>query len=189
MSIEVISSNVLHNDVWRSPITNDWPSQARASMNAFYGNPDADGNGQPDRAWEDSNLVYVTPPYPMVLSWDTKVPVSKIRVNRRCAASLLRVLEKVMTLYGSDETIRKARMHLFGGCYSFRLKRKGSSLSTHSWGAAIDFDPGRNEFGRRYNAQVGMMPKVVVDLFGAEGWTWGGLWTRPDTMHFQAADI
>jgi hypothetical protein len=31
------------------------------------------------------------------------------------------------------------------------------------------------------------MPDAVVKLFAAEGWVWGGPWSKPDGMHFQAA--
>ena len=80
-------------------------------------------------------------------------------------------------------------MHLCGGAFNFRLKRGGNSLSIHSWGAAIDLDPERNALGRRYRAGAGMMPMAVVEIFAAEGWVWGGPWSRPDAMHFQAAVI
>jgi len=30
------------------------------------------------------------------------------------------------------------------------------------------------------------MPFIVRDIFRDHGWKWGGLWTRPDAMHFEA---
>lgn len=166
--------------------TNTWPTQSRAAMNAYYGNPDQNANGLPDRDWEDANLVAITPPYPMTLAWDVRKPVRTIRVHKRCAESLTRALAAIKAHYGSKTAIEKARMHLYGGCYTFRLMRGGSSLSIHSWGAAIDLDPERNGFGRKYSERAGMMPMPVVAIFKAEGWTWGGLWKKGDAMHFQA---
>ncbi len=59
--------------------------------------------------------------------------------------------------------------------------RGSDRLSTHAWAAAIDINPARNQFG-----QKGAMPEKVVELFKAEGWTWGGEWRKPDPMHFEA---
>lgn len=156
-------------------------------MNAFYGNPDVNSDGAPDAKWEAANLVSIKPPYRMVLAWDTSKVVKNIRVNKACAESLSRVLAGILGHYGSQAAVEKARMHLYGGCYNFRLKRGGSTLSIHSWGAAIDLDPERNAFGKLWRANSGMMPEAVVKLFEAEGWEWGGLWSKPDAMHFQAA--
>lgn len=166
-----------------------WPKGITHEMNKFYGHPDLDGNGYPDKAWELSHITYITPPYQMVLAWNVDAPVKRIRVHEKCANSLTACLRGIANLYGSQSEIEKHRMHLYGGCYNFRLMRGGSKLSIHSWGAAIDLDPERNAFGKRWSAQSGMMPKDVVDIFRREGWTWGGTWRKPDAMHFQAADI
>lgn len=166
-----------------------WPRQNPAEMIAFYGDPDRDHNGVPDRDWEDANLVSVKPPYAMVLAWDVARPVKTLRLHRKAAPSLLTVLEGILQHYGDQAEIERARMHLYGGGYMFRAMRGGAALSIHSWGAAIDLDPSRNAFGRPYDATAGMMPGAVVALFAAEGWEWGGHWRKPDAMHFQAARI
>jgi hypothetical protein len=158
-------------------------------MHAFYGNPDRNGDGVPDRAWEDANLAKLVPPYRMVLAWDTSKPVSTIRVHRKCIESLDGALNDIAAHYGSQAAIEAARLHLFGGCYAFRLKRGGSTLSNHSWASAIDLDPERNGIGKTWKPNSGMMPIEVVRIFEARGWVWGGLWKTPDAMHFQAATI
>jgi hypothetical protein len=154
-------------------------------MDAWYGAPDASGDGRADPVWMKANLVRVKPPYRMAWSWGGEA--QSIAVHRRCADSLLRVLEGIARRYGSQAAIEKARLHLCGGAFNFRLKRGGSTLSIHSWGAAIDLDPERNGLGRRHIEERGMMPMAAVELFAAEGWVWGGRWSRPDAMHFQAA--
>ena len=164
---------------------NSWPSQSAESMNRFYGDPDVNHDGRADAAWMKANLVRVKPPYRMAWSWGGEV--ASITVHKRCAESLLRALDGVARHFGSQEAIERARMHLCGGAFNFRLQRGGSTLSIHSWGAAIDIDPECNRLGRRYAPQQGMMPMAVVELFAAEGWEWGGRWSRPDAMHFQAA--
>lgn len=158
-------------------------------MNAFYGNPDANGDGVPDRAWEDANIVKLTPPYRMALAWAPETPVTTIRVHRLAAGPLLTVLRGILDHYGPQAEIEAARMHLFGGAYNFRLMRGAAQLSIHSWGAAIDLDPARNAFGQAYALNAGMMPSAVVELFRDQGWVWGGAWHKPDAMHFQAAQV
>lgn len=166
-----------------------WPRQTPTAMNAFYGDPDPNHDGAADRSWEEANLVNLQPPYPMVLAWATNKPVRTIRIHRLCADSLARVLSGIADHYGSRTALENAGMHLYGGAYNFRLKRGGSSLSNHSWGSAIDLDPARNGFGRRWRPDAGMISPEVVALFAAEGWTWGGKWSTPDAMHFQAANL
>lgn len=161
---------------------NAWPKQDAASMGAFYGNPDTNGDAMPDPMWEAANIVRVVPPYRMVLAWDKTKAVSAIRCHRKVAESLTRVLSGIPAHYGSQAAIEAARLHLYGGAYMFRLMRGGHALSIHSWGAAIDLDPEGNPFGGKVT-----MPKAVVDLFAAEGWVWGGPWHTHDGMHFQAA--
>lgn len=166
-----------------------WPRQDAASMNAFFGNPDADHNGVVDPAWEAANIVSIAPPYRMALAWAPAQPVKGIRVHRKAAESLQRVLSAVLAHYGSQAAIEAARMHLYGGAFNFRLKRGGHTLSNHSWGSAIDLDPERNGFGVRWQDGRGMMPTPVIEAFRAEGWTWGGPWSTPDAMHFQACSL
>lgn len=170
-----------------SPDTRRWPLQNTAAMNAFYGNPDANRDGRADPVWSAANLVRLKPPYPMQWSWGGSV--ASLTMHRKCADSLLHALENIARHYGSQAAIEKARMHLCGGGFNFRVKRGGQTLSIHSWGAAIDLDPVRNGFGRRYREGMGMMPLAVVEIFAAEGWIWGGRWSRPDAMHFQAARL
>lgn len=168
---------------------NNWPKQDRASMNTFYGNPDANGDGLSDRVWEANNLTTIKPPYRMVLAWDTSKSISTIRCHKKVADSLLRVLNAIKAHYGTQEAIEKARMHLYGGCWNFRAMRGGHNLSVHSWGAAIDLDPEANAFGKRWKDGTGMMPRAVVDIFEREGWVWGGPWSKADAQHFQAATL
>ena len=166
-----------------------WPKQDHASLCAFYGNPDADGNGVPDRTWEDKNLMGIVPPYRMVLAWAPETAVKTIRVNRACAESLQRVLAAIWAHYKTQEAIEAARMHLYGGANQFRTMRGANRLSVHSWGAAIDLDPVKNPLGRPWRDGAGMMPLPVIQAFQKEGWVWGGSWSRPDAQHFQAAKI
>lgn len=170
-----------------------WPRQR--DMNAFYYNPDANRDGVADATWARDNLVRIVPPYPLWYPSDAggrlnkrATPFKALTVHRKCADSLTRVLTRIGKEI-SAEDIRRFELDICGGAYVFRLMRNGRALSIHSWGAAIDLSHLINRYKRRYDAASGMMPATVVKMFEAEGWTWGGLWSTGDAMHFQAADI
>jgi D-alanyl-D-alanine carboxypeptidase len=161
----------------------NWPNQA--GMNAFYGNPDVNNDGVADLDWQAVSLTTITPPYPMFYAGK---PVKRITCHKRVADSLLRILTEIGRAYGETDR-RRLGLDEFGGVYNFRRKRGGKTLSIHSWAAAIDLAPSINAFGRKYNEAAGMMPMKVVRIFEREGWTWGGLWSNHDAMHFQAASV
>lgn len=153
-----------------------WPLQK--DCDTFYGNPRG-GAGRPSASWESANLVLVKCPW--VLRYDGK-PVKGLRVHKKCAESLKRVLDAIWgRLDHSQAEIDRIGMSIYGGGYNFRLMRGGSRLSMHSWGCALDFDPARNGMGDT----TPNMDKRVVEEFEREGWEWGGHWK--DGMHFQAA--
>lgn len=164
-----------------------WPLQSDLkAMTALYGNPDANGDGAPDPAWAAKYLTTIVPPYRMVLAWDKKAVVSKITVNRGCAQAMLAALTGIRNLYGSQASLEKANMHLFGGVYNFRPKRQGKTLSMHAYGAAIDLDPDHNGQGSAVS-----MPASVVAIFKQTRADWGGDWSPKsrDGMHFQWARV
>jgi hypothetical protein len=162
-----------------------WPQETTAALDAYYGDPDANGDGGADPSWERDHLVRIPVPWRMVASWNTTQAISRIQIHYRCAESLSRVLAAVWAHYGSQAAIEAARMHFYGGGYNFRLKRGLEGLSMHAYGAAVDFDPERNPLGKKHGPN--MMPHPVIDAFAAEGWVWGGTFKkRPDCMHFQA---
>lgn len=165
-----------------------WPRQNE--MKAFYGNPDSDADGAADRAWEDANLVRITPAFDMILAWDPSVKLKSIRIHRRCSESLTRILYQIAHDFPTQQAREAAGVHLFGGSYSFRMKRGGTTLSTHSFGCAIDLNPAGNPMGKPWKPLKGMLPQLVIAAFKEEGWVWGGDWkNNPDPMHFQAARL
>ena len=159
-----------------------WPKQSQ--MTAFYGNP-ARADGTADPKWEAANLVTITPPYPMF--YDGK-PVRKIRVHRLVADSLLRILTRIGKEIPAAD-VKRYGLDQFGGVHNFRVKRGGSTLSTHALAIAIDLAPALNPFKVAYGSRPNMMPMRVVKIFESENWVWGGLWSNGDAMHFQAAAV
>ena len=165
----------------------DWPKDTNEDLSRFFGQHQLRPDGRPTAQWERTHLITFASPYPMLLAWDLSQPVRKITCHKKVADSLARVLSGILAHYGDISGVRRARMHLYGGCYNYRRVSGSARLSTHAWGAGIDLDPDRNALGKRYDETDGMMPLAVVDLFEAEGWKWGGRFTsRADCMHFQA---
>ena len=78
----------------------------------------------------------------------------------------------------------RADFQLAGGCYNPRFNRgadPGYSLSRHSWGIAVDFNPSTNPLrgvSRRCHSRSSRYS-------GRWGFSWGGSWTVPDGMHFE----
>jgi hypothetical protein len=160
-----------------------WPTYSE--LNAFYGDPDTNDDGRPDAAWEAANIVQITPPYPMTWSWSGK-PAKAISLHKKCAPDFLAALQEVGRTF--DPVMRaKFQLDRCGGGYNFRTMRGSDKLSVHSWGAAIDLAPEINWLGRRWGANLGMMPMAAVQIFEKRGFVWGGRFkTRPDCMHIEA---
>ena len=70
------------------------------------------------------------------------------------------------------------------GCFNIRNKRGASSASLHSWGVAIDVNAAWNGFGKKPTLSAGF-----VKCFTDSGFDWGGVWSKPDSMHFQLKSI
>lgn len=153
-------------------------------LNSFYGNPDVNGDGKADIEWEINSLMTIAPPYPMFWSW-SKEKVKFIRLHKRCGHHFQRALKDILNNF-DNEFIVKHQLDQCGGAYNFRLMRGGNKLSVHSYGAALDLAPEINWFGRPYSPTIGMMPRAVVDIFAKQGIRWGGKWSKPDAMHFEA---
>ena len=164
-----------------------WPYEIPAQLQAFYGKFELGANGTPTQAWKDKNLTSFIAPYPLTLSWDLTKTATRVTCHKVVAPSLKKILQNILAHYGSLAELKKARMHLYGGCYEFRNIGGSHTLSLHAYGAAIDLDPEKNPRGKKYQDGIGMMPRAAVDIFAAEGWKWGGKFsTKPDCMHFQA---
>ena len=90
------------------------------------------------------NLGMCDLPYPMRLSWKTSVVIHRFACHRLVVRPLKIIFEDTLAHYGLDE-IERLGLDIFGGCFSVRAKRGGTSPSMHSWGIAVDIDPARNK--------------------------------------------
>lgn len=161
-----------------TPNRNQWPRQSEAELTAFYGPAGP------------SQLVDVALPYPHKLSWDPAKTVQTIKAHSKVKDSLQRVLTKVLNHYGLAE-IKRLRLDVWGGCYNLRPKRGGTSLSTHSWGIAMDYDPDRNplRWGAEKAAFAGPEYQAWWSFWEEEGWVSLGRARNFDWMHVQAARL
>ena len=73
-----------------------------------------------------------------------KAKVASISCHQRVATSLTRVLNRAHAQYGTDG-LEALGLDVYGGCFNLRQKRRGTSLSPHAWGVAIDWDPDRSQ--------------------------------------------
>jgi hypothetical protein len=132
--------------------------------------------GDLDPRWQADFLATMEIPFPMMLSWDPSKSVNRMTCHKRMVTVFSAVFGLVQR-HGLE-----AKISSFGGCFSFRRQRTGARLSTHSWGIAIDLNPGGNPQGSPGNMDAGL-----IEIFRAAGFEWGGDWqnTVQDPMHFQ----
>jgi len=149
------------------------PPRGREEIQALYGDPRPwiRDDGSVAASWA-ARMVLVPMPVPLPLGWDRSLFAGRVRVNRAIEEVVRETFLDLAELWG--------RLRTFDGGYTFRLMRGGSRLSSHGYGAALDFDAPWNKLGRPPT-----MDPEIVRVFGRHGWTWGGKWKRPDGMHFQ----
>ena len=102
----------------------------------------------------------------------------KLYCNKRMVVPLTNAFKNIINrgLVGQLKT--------WDGCFNIRKKRGAGSPSLHSWGLAIDVNAAWNGFGK-----VPTMSKDLVDCFTDAGFDWGGVWGKPDGMHFQLKSL
>ena len=76
------------------------------------------------------------------------------------------------------------QLKTWDGCFNIRKKRGAGSPSLHSWGLAIDINAAWNGFGKPPT-----MSAELVKCFTDAGFDWGGVWAKPDGMHFQLREL
>lgn len=77
------------------------------------------------------------------------------------------------------------------GTYNWRANRNNSSsLSFHSWGVALDINPGTNPNCPKGETCKYDMPQQIVDIFKKHNFGWGGNWkSLKDYMHFSTKNF
>jgi hypothetical protein len=131
----------------------------------FAAKPAAGGYIGPDPRWVDENI---------------QERVLPILGRVHCHRSVIPLLREVLS-----ELARRGLgdlIHQYAGCYSPRFNNRDPSttLSHHSWGAAIDINVSTNRLGDEPT-----LDREVVAVFEKWGFIWGGRWLVPDGMHFE----
>ena len=124
-----------------------------------------------DRAWRDTWIVTVDFPI-----------VGVTRCHRMVVPYVRAALDEVERS-GLAGELDRTDFQIAGGCYNPRFNRgadPGYSLSRHSWGIAVDFNPTTNPYGGEPTLSL-----EVVEIFKRWGFSWGGGWSVPDGMHFE----
>lgn len=125
----------------------------------------------PDDAWVASNITSASVPI-----------LGTVRCHRIMIPQLANALQEI-----SDSGLAsEIRVGDYAGCYVPRFidrdPRRG--LSMHAFGLAVDLNVSTNQLGTR-----GDMDPRVIQIFQKWGFNWGGVWSRPDPMHFELARI
>lgn len=110
--------------------------------------------------------------------------VGPIRVNMLAPAveSLRRVFDNVKR---ADPDLY-ARINTSGSLCVRRIRGTTSSLSTHSFGLAVDLNiDGHLDNFTDGKTQLGLT--ILADFFHEEGWVWGAGFSREDSMHFEVS--
>jgi len=131
-------------------------------------------------------LVTLQLPYPMRLSWDKKVKVTKITCHKLVADNFKLIFKEMLNYYGYEKIVELG-IDLYGGCFNFRKMRGGSDYSRHSWGIAIDLDPELNLLKETSKTARFARPeyKPMIDIFYKYGFVSLGIEKNYDWMHFE----
>jgi len=125
-----------------------------------------------------------SPSNPSLTLWDVPAELEIGVIPKRiyCNKDLVEPLKKAF-----QELIRTGyvnELKTWDGCFNIRKKRGLSSMSLHSWGIAIDVNAFENGLGQTPKLSAGF-----VKCFTDNGFDWGGVWKRLDSMHFQLSKI
>lgn len=178
----------------------------QSQMDRFFGNPRGPGGGEVSRSWYAANIVRVPAPWLMNMG---NIRIRELTVHRKMAPRLSAMLAEIRALAVKtaapnagiipnapeadpnkvQDVLDYWGMSEYGGGYNYRVKRGNStSLSTHAYGIAWDFDPADNGF-RDQTPRFLQFPELcaVFRKFGV----WGGDWSTGsrDGMHIQFAKV
>ncbi len=156
------------------------PAETTAAMTAFYGQP----SKSPDY------LDYFSFPHLQTRLYTRTGELLKDRAgdlrqdhscHRLLVGRLTAALAEIYVTLGKEQFEREG-WHLYGGCHNYRSKTGGGSLSTHSWGIAVDMNPNENPYAATKTTFSG----VAIGIMEKWGFLSGGRAWGLDWMHFQA---
>lgn len=138
-------------------------NQIRGKANLMSSNPSTYGANSQTKEWQAANLTSISTASGM-----------GAQVHKAAAAAFQGFIAE---LEGTGYKINSL------GGYNYRNKVRGSTLSEHAFGNAIDINPAKNPFGDNL---VTDMPSNISAMAARYGLSWGGDWkNKKDAMHFE----
>lgn len=155
-----------------------WPRQKDVAT--FFGPP----------AGPRATAGTVRLPFAFRLAWDLDARVTSFKCHDLVASAMTKIWSDTAAHYG-EETMRRLRLDLFGGCYNPRKMRGGTSWSMHAYGIAQDVDPEHNQL--KWTRDLASLDDAVYDPFWRIVESTGaislGRVANYDWMHFQFARL
>jgi D-alanyl-D-alanine carboxypeptidase len=107
----------------------------------------------------------------------------KVTMLKPALESLERILNR---LKESDPDIY-AKVGTAGALCARFIRGSTTSVSNHSWGSAIDITlQGELDRFADGGTQFGLL--ILAEYFNDEGWYWGAVYNREDSMHFEVGE-
>ncbi len=126
-----------------------------------------DGFIEPDPAWVAANIA------------TGEVPIlGSVTCHRLVFPQLYAAMNEI----AQEDLASAVDPNDYGGCYVPRFidRDPHKPLSMHAFGLAFDINVSENYLGTR-----GDQHPRVIEILQKWGFEWGGLWARPDPMHFE----
>lgn len=141
--------------------------------------------GHPNIVGKDY-LTRIRLPYPMRLAWDRGRFITSASVHFMIAEILESILQRILEHYGIDK-IRILGLDIFGGIFNYRPVEGGKDLSIHSWGAAIDMHPEKNQMNQTSKTALFAQPEydALHKIFEEHDFINLGKTYGIDWMHFE----
>ena len=157
------------------------PRENNASLNKFYGKADPNGGFLEWFSFPTDNIRLYSR-NGINLSDADGDGRDAHRCHKAIAKRLEAALQEIYDTLGRFK-FEKEGWNIYSGCFNYRKKRGGSSLSTHSWGIAIDVNGNENPF----KSSKTTFSDTSIDIMEKHGFLSGGRAWGKDWMHFQAA--
>lgn len=125
-------------------------------------------------------------PLPFTIAWDQTQMIRSFACHILLAPVLTSIFSEAVKHYGEMQFC-VLDLDQFGGCFAHRAMRGGTDLSVHSWGAAVDLDPMRNQlkWGRDKAAFAKPEYEAFWNIVEDHGGYSLGRRKNYDWMHFQ----
>lgn len=166
----------------------------------LFGRPDENTTSPGPRCWnpntshmrafygaEGTQQSLAESPYKLRLDWDLRTSISRFSCHSKIKARVEKAMKETLAHYG-EEKIKEMGLNRFGGCLNVRLKRGGTTPSTHSWGTAIDWFPTANTLRETSRTARFARPEYsrFMDIWAENGFMSLGRCYDFDWMHVQA---